>query len=348
MDIILRSLFNVLINKLHGERVLIVIDPSTGVTIPEFIRTARPISSKIIINGVVTASKPFEKGSLENFTPCPFDSVIVLSDQNELISSVQQECKHLKLKCIDSCYPPHPSQASALIQEAAHHDYEIGGLNEWDGNPTMYPEYFLQLLSQKHCKIHFPDFLLPYMDRIKKEKAITKLDCLDVGCGPVSRLRWGAIEGFLNITGLDPLIDMYQIILEKHGYSHLNNIRCSRMLNIRAEELSRHITPESFDIAFSCNSIDHTEDPPLVIEQIGACLRKGGVFGFQSFVREGTRQKWENLHQFDIYLNANLNLVCETQDGFVRPLITDNSRLKLKDIVASTETSMKVVFEKPD
>ena len=33
----------------------------------------------------------------------------------------------------------------------------------------------------------------------------------------LSWLRWGTLEGLLNVTGIDPLIEVYEIILARHG-----------------------------------------------------------------------------------------------------------------------------------
>lgn len=169
---------------------------------------------------------------------------------------------------------------------------------------------------------------------------------LDIGCGPISVLRWGILQGLLRVTAVDPLLDMYRIILERHGLAALPAISCHRELNISAEELTAVLAPETFDIIFTRNAIDHIENPVALIGQAGACLRSGGVLGFDFNTREGSRQHWKQLHRFDLYLDQKEQLVCQTQEGLLRPLIPEEAGLFLREIVVHNEDSTAVVLEK--
>lgn len=62
--------------------------------------------------------------------------------------------------------------------------------------------------------------------------------------------------------------------------------------------------------------------------------------------KEGSRQNWKQLHQFDLYLDEQDRPVCQTQDGLLRPLIPEETDLFLREVVAHTEDYTVVIFEK--
>ena len=150
----------------------------------------------------------------------------------------------------------------------------------------------------------------------------------------------------MRVTGIDPLLDMYRMILERHGLDGLPAIACQRELNIYAEELASALPPESFDIVFTRNAIDHVEDPVAVIDQAEMCLRPGGILVLDFHTREGSRQGWEQLHQFDLYLDETDQLVCQTQQGMRRPLVATGLDLFVRQIIAKTEDITIVILEK--
>lgn len=155
----------------------------------------------------------------------------------------------------------------------AHHDFEIGGVNEWGGKPTQHAPYILQYLGRTPCGRIFPQFLLPHIRQFQgRDKR--PVETLDIGCGPISVLRWGVLQGLLRVTAVDPLLDMYRLILERHGLAALPAISCSRELDIGAEELTTVLAPETFDIIFTRNAIDHVRRPQ------SACRTGRGVFVF--------------------------------------------------------------------
>ena len=204
---------------------------------------------------------------------------------------------------------------------------------------------FCNISAERIGERLFPQFLLPYIQRFQGPDK-NPVETLDIGCGPVSVLRWGALQGLLRVTGVDPLLDMYRMILERHGLDGLPAIACQRELNIYAEELASVLPPESFDIVFTRNAIDHVEDPVAVIGQAEACLRPGGILVLDFHTREGSRQGWEQLHQFDLYLDETDQLVCQTQQGVRHLLIAAGLGLFVRQIVAKTEDVTVVILEK--
>ena len=350
MHILMRFLFNLRhVRETNGGRRLglnLVIDEQTGVAPAEARRLLLAWRDWLSVESVLVRSAPLESGTLTEQASDTGRVVGVITERTDFTVSVQRECHALGCAYTHSDYPP-PSAVRelALCQEVAHHDFEIGGVNEWDGQPTRCAPHILQHLSRTHCDRLFPQFLLPYIQRLQGPDR-QPVEALDIGCGPISVLRWGALQGLLHVTGVDPLLDMYRIILERHGLADLPAIACQRELNIYAEELASALPPETFDIIHTRNAIDHVEDPLAVIGQAGACLRPGGILVLDFHTREGSRQGWEQLHQFDLYVDETEHLVCQTRHGARRPLIPAGAGLFLRQIVAQTEDFTVVVLEK--
>ena len=350
MRVLMRFLFNLRhVRETNGGGKLgiaLVVDERTGVAPEELCRLLQVWRDWLSVEAVLVRSTPLESGALRRDVSVACRLVGAVTDQDDFLASVQHECQALGAVCIHSAFPVlSDTREMALCQEVAHHDFEIGGVDEWSGQPTQCAHHILQYLSQTNCERLFPQFLLPYIQRFQGPDA-KPVETLDIGCGPISVLRWGVLQGLLRVTGVDPLLDMYRIILERHGLDGLPAIACQRELNIYAEELVSALSPESFDIVFTRNALDHVEDPVAVVGQAEACLRPGGILVLDFHTREGSRQGWEQLHQFDLYLDETAQLVCQTRQGLRRPLIAAGIQLFVRQIVARTEDVTVVILEK--
>ena len=350
MHILIRFLFNLRrVRETNGgdkPSIALVIDERTGVAPDELRRLLQSWQDWLSIDTVLVRSTPLEPDALRREVSVACRLVGAITDQDDFLASVQHECHTLGAVCIPSGLPVlSDARESALSQEVSHHDFEIGGVDEWSGQSTRWAHHMLQHLSRTNCERIFPQFLLPYIQRFQglDKKPV---ETLDIGCGPISVLRWGVLQGLLRVTGVDPLLDMYRMILERHGLYSLPAIACQRDLNIYAEELASALPLESFDIVFTRNAIDHVKDPVAVIGQAEACLRPGGIMVLDFHTREGSRQGWEQLHQFDLYLDETDQLVCQTQQGVRRPLIDAGLGLFVRQIIAKTEDVTIVILEK--
>lgn len=87
---------------------------------------------------------------------------------------------------------------------------------------------------------------------------------LDVGCGLSTVLHW--IEG--ERIGVDPLAERY-----KEVYEYPPEIRIEA-----AHGESLPFEDSTFDVVFSSNCIDHTNDPTAVIAEVLRVLRSSGWF----------------------------------------------------------------------
>jgi SAM-dependent methyltransferase len=157
-----------------------------------------------------------------------------------------------------------------------------------------------EAISQETRRKQFPFLLLPYVAEIKRNKG--EVSVLDVGCGPLSPLAWGAEEGLFSLTAVDPLAHEYTKMLKKHNISYP-----VKPIKGRGEKLLKLFPEESFDIVYSRNALDHAADIEKCIENIRRVLKKGGIFFLESLVREGTHNSWGGLHKHDlIVINGEL------------------------------------------
>jgi SAM-dependent methyltransferase len=180
--------------------------------------------------------------------------------------------------------------------------------------------------------------------RAGSQKLGRPLESLDIGSGPISRLRWGALQGLLHVTGVDPLIDIYDIIMN-HGVDRLPAIRVDRAINTDAENLNSHVAVGSIDFAFCCNALDHVVDPPAVVAQLARALRPGAPFALEFATREGLRQAWQQLHKFDLFLDAERSkIMCQWHDGRVDGLVPKDASLVLDRVVMADDDYTIVVL----
>jgi SAM-dependent methyltransferase len=190
---------------------------------------------------------------------------------------------------------------SAFYKEVQAHDFELGGVIEWNEEfEAQFSRYVLQSLSLAHVKRSFPFDLWHSLPQDWRKP----LRCLDVGCGPISKLRYGALKGWLHIVGVDPLNDMYSAILARHGLTQIEKIRPDDIISGFAEDVEFSDNP--FDLIYSLNALDHTQDLVRSLKHIGDNLSPGGVAYIQVYEKEGERQNYSGLHKFNIWIQDDI------------------------------------------
>ncbi len=154
----------------------------------------------------------------------------------------------------------------------------------------------------------FPPALKPYIAGLT-ETFGPKLRVLDVGCGPASLLSLGHLQGSFDLTGVDPLAERYRSALTLQDKQPVGTLRAGF-----GEGLTRLFSKESFHLAFTCNALDHTQSPGRVVEQMCSMLVPGGLLVVQGYVREGSANQFNGLHQHDLYLLTGGRLMCRTRE----------------------------------
>lgn len=274
------------------------------------------------------------------------NTISIVSERVEFTSSLEDIVQRHGLNVSGSAYPDDTGRNNGLFHEMAHHHTELGGLNEWDGATAQYSPQVLKHISAANCVVYFPQYISDEL-HASRQKLGRPLDALDVGSGPISRLRWGALQGLLHVTGVDPLLDIYDVILRHHGLDRLPAIRVDRAVNANAENLDRHVAAGSIDFAFSCNALDHALNPPAVIGQLARALRPGALFALEFATREGSRQGWQQLHKFDLFLDTSRSeLMCQWSDGRLDTLIPTDAPLALDRVVLAVDDYTVVLLRR--
>lgn len=114
---------------------------------------------------------------------------------------------------------------------------------------------------------------------------------LDCGSGAVSVLN--GLHKTANIVATDLLAEDYKKIFDYKKYNIIPPHA------IAAEELPAPFL-NNFDIVHMRNALDHTQDPVRAYNSMLACVKPGGYLIIQGFENEGTFEKWQGMHQWDI------------------------------------------------
>jgi SAM-dependent methyltransferase len=346
MRVLLRAVFH--LSRLRDsdiKRVAIIVDSGTGIDVHAVVALLRPWRSWLQIVDIAVAST-IEGGEdwIGIAVAGGAQAVSVITERPEFAHYFEAAARRRGLEALGSDTPVESDRTTALFHEMSHHHFELGGLNEWNGNLSLHGSHVLQHISAANCLTHFPQYTI---DKLHTHFTTLgrPLEALDIGCGAISRLRWGALQGLLNITGADPLLDVYEILLTYHGLDRLPCIKVDRAVAAGAEALDRYIAGNSIDFAFCCNALDHVEDPPAVIRQIGNVLRPGATFALVFATREGSRQDWRQLHQFDLFLDIDRNeLMCQSNTGRLETLVPRDIPLAIDQVVQATDISTAVVL----
>ncbi len=122
----------------------------------------------------------------------------------------------------------------------------------------------------------------------------SEFSILDVGAGPLTVLgkRWPGKR--VRITPVDPLAAEYDRILASLGI-----VPMIRTLECEGEQLSSRFPPDSFDLVWSQNAVDHSYDPRLVIEQALTVVKNGGYVLLNHARNEGENEAYVGLHQWN-------------------------------------------------
>lgn len=272
------------------------------------------------------------------------DVVVVMTPDAAAVQAIGSAVEGRGARLIAPTPFPVGSRDEDFSREVSFFNNEFGGRNDVTGENPFYSPDCLRRLSATNCFQFYPLWAFESLEPRRLERG-APLKVLDVGCGPVSVLRWGALNGRISITGIDPLLPLYQMVLARHGLDVLPNIRCGREITGVAEELDRLVPEGNFDAVFTRNALDHTQKPALVLEQMANRLSAGGALVIEVATREGTRRNWDQLHKTDIYVKDDTLMYCH-KDGAEKPLVSAASRIRLTCVRINTPDWLSCKLEK--
>jgi SAM-dependent methyltransferase len=120
------------------------------------------------------------------------------------------------------------------------------------------------------------------------------LSIIDVGAGPLTALGTKYPGKTLRLTATDPLASEYIRIMRGAGIDPpVPPIEC------RGEDLLERFRPDTFDIAFARNALDHSADPLLVITNMVHVVKEGRFVVLRHLRRVGGQQFYRGLHQWN-------------------------------------------------
>ena len=117
---------------------------------------------------------------------------------------------------------------------------------------------------------------------------------LDVGAGPLTALGKKCDKAHLEITAADPLAHVYDRILLRYDVQPL-----VRTQKVDAEKLTSKFAPNTFDLVFALNSIDHSYDPEQAILEMIAVTKPGCHVLLEHAINEGENMRYRGLHQWN-------------------------------------------------
>ena len=326
-------------------RLLLLVDPAAGTDAPSIVRWLKPWGSWLEVAASDTAGPDALIARCGRGIEGSTDAVLIVSTNADAVAVVRRLAAERGIACLTPELPPEHSREMGLFQEVLHHDVELGGWDYWNKVDSKYAPSVLRLLSTENSRIAFPEYVLPYLTPNGRPTGNDRLRALDIGCGSLSHLRWGAVEGWLDITGVDPLLDMYAVIHERHGLSAIPHLRCDHEICGGAEAIDVNRLADAFDFVLCTNALDHTEDPAAIVRNIGAVLKPGGLAALQVYTREGSREAWWQLHQFDMFMDGE-RFMAQTRDGAAVDLIDEKSGLEIVKVLANTEQTTRLLARK--
>jgi SAM-dependent methyltransferase len=118
---------------------------------------------------------------------------------------------------------------------------------------------------------------------------------LDVGSGPLTTLGTLWPERTVEVVATDPLADQYNQLLESLGITPP-----VPALAIQGEQLSRHLERGSFHVVHASNSLDHTADPVVTLQEMLAVVAPGGTVCLLHHIDVGELEGYHGLHQWNL------------------------------------------------
>jgi SAM-dependent methyltransferase len=136
--------------------------------------------------------------------------------------------------------------------------------------------------------------LLPEVAERVRRIAGDPVRILDVGAGPATCLGY-VVEGRrIDITATDVLAGVYDRLWARSDVTPP-----VRTIYADAERLTERFAPDSFDIVYAQNSLDHAARPRNAIEQMVQVAKPGGYVLLSHAIDEGVNEGYAGLHRWN-------------------------------------------------
>jgi len=206
---------------------------------------------------------------------------------------------------------------------------------------SVYEEATRRRATREGLTEEFP-YLIPYLKDIHRAAARRKPQVLDVGSGPLSMLAFWHNTGMFDLIAVDPLANEYVALLARHGRSP----NCP-LVQGYGEHLDSLFPPDTFDLAWMHNAMDHTQSPAAVLRAMSTVVRPSGHIIIHGWCHEGSTQAWNGLHQHDLYVEHD-GLMCQSRNEEPRR-IDEGLPLEAAEVFRKKiglRSWMRIVFQK--
>lgn len=139
----------------------------------------------------------------------------------------------------------------------------------------------------------------------------SSITILDLGSGPLTSVGVASDHYDVTVTPVDPLADHYRSLLEKHRI-----VAPVLPQKGEAEKLDCLFPPQTFDVVWARNSLDHSYDPLLCIYQAYRVLRTGGIMIIVFHPNEADQGNYQGLHNWNFDIR-NGSFVIESRGRLV-------------------------------
>jgi SAM-dependent methyltransferase len=165
---------------------------------------------------------------------------------------------------------------------------EVAFWDEWLGTRGLkWPQAFARRMDPQTA-------IEPQLVALLDHPPGSVVKILDVGAGPLTAVGQVWEGRTVEVTAVDPLAAEYDKLLAKHKLTPPVRTRFAH-----AEKLLDVFAPNTFDLVFARNCIDHSYDPLLAFGQMLAVAKPGACVFLDHAVNEADHQGHGGLHQWN-------------------------------------------------
>ena len=169
---------------------------------------------------------------------------------------------------------------------------------------SEWPDDFVSRLDPE---LPLQDHLKARLTHVEEGGEVSILDC---GAGPFTVVgkRWEGRE--VKITAVDALADEYDDALRKDGITPP-----VRTMRAEVERLDELFEPNSFDLVYMRNALDHSYDPIRGLHQMVRVAKVGSVVLLEHYLDEAESARYDGLHQWNLRMEQDGSFVVWNRRG---------------------------------
>jgi SAM-dependent methyltransferase len=194
----------------------------------------------------------------------------------------------------------------ALVRTAGRlqslRDGSLSYRERWSKRNSHESGYWTDALAAPDAQQRFGNRLDPEAEisGLALRRAVGEIDrdevsILDVGSGPLSSVGKRYPGKKIAVTAVDALAESYVAALRKAEIEPL-----VPPAPVAGEDLLDYFGPESFDVTFMSNALDHTADPLLVIRNLIEVTKRDGRVALRHMKNEGESNGYFGIHLWNI------------------------------------------------